>query len=309
MKKLLRLILVLFITMNIIAMFHAYKFTHFNASATERTNPSNIGFAEKIKILFTGVALPRPQTRLVPERPYNTIYLNSNVKIAAWQMQTSLASKGTVILFHGYGGEKSNMLDRAYVLLDMGYNVMLPDFMGAAQSEGNQCTIGFKEAENVKTFVDYLQQKGIQNIFLLGASMGAAAVMRAEYLKPLPVKGIILECPFGTMRQTVKNRFEMMHIPYFPLGDMLTFWGGVENGFNAFSHNPEIYAKNIRVPTLLMYGEKDDRVKRSETENIYRNLSCRKTLRTFPLAGHESYLNDYRNEWTETVKTFLETCR
>lgn len=309
MKKLLRVILVLFIVMNIMAMFHAYKFTHFDPAATKKPSPDNMGFVEKIKILFTGVALPRPQTRLSPDRPFNTIYLNSNVKLDAWQMQTSLLSQGTIILFHGYGGEKSNMLDRAYVLLDMGYDVMLPDFMGAAQSEGNQCTIGFKEAENVKTCVDYLQQKGIKNIYLLGASMGAAAVMRAEYLKPLPVKGILLECPFGTMRQTVKNRFEMMHIPYFPLGDMLTFWGGVENGFNAFTHNPETYATKIKVPTLLMYGEKDDRVKRSEIENIYRNLSCKKTLKTFPLSGHESYLNDYKEEWTKTVKAFLETCK
>ncbi|KAA5532609.1 alpha/beta hydrolase [Taibaiella lutea] len=309
MKKVLKLILALFIIVNIMAMFHAYKFTHFSTSVKQRTDANNIGFLDKIGMLFTGVSLPRPETKIVPKVPFTTIHLKSNVIIDAWQMQTARKSKGTIILFHGYGGEKSNMLDRAYVLLDMGYDVMLPDFMGASKSEGNQCTIGYKEAENVKTCVNYIQQKGIKNIYLLGTSMGAAAVMRAEYLEPLPVKGIILECPFGTMRQTVRNRFEMMHMPYFPLGDMLTFWGGVENGFNAFSHNPETYAGKIQAPTLLLFGEKDDRVKRFEIENIYRNLPCIKTLKTFPLSGHESYLNDYKNEWMETVEKFLDVCK
>lgn len=308
MKKLLKVIVVLFIIANVMAMFHAYRFTHFSTDAIAKTDADHIGIGEKFKILFTGVALPRPVTKTLPDRPFTTIHLKSNVDIVAWQIQTNQPFKGTVILFHGYGGEKSSMLDRAYVLLDLGYDVMLPDFMGASESEGNQCTIGFKEAENVKTCVSYLQSKNTKRIYLFGTSMGAAAVMRAMYLQPLKANGIILECPFGTMRQTVRNRFEMMHVPYFPLGDMLTFWGGIENGFNAFTHNPETYAKKIQVPTLLMFGEKDDRVKRFETDHIFHNLPCRKTLKTFPLAGHESYLNDYKNEWTETVSTFLNSC-
>jgi hypothetical protein len=26
-------------------------------------------------------------------------------------------------------------------------------------------------------------------------------------------------------------------------------------------------------------------------------------------SGHESYLNDYKNEWTETVRKFLDICK
>ena len=301
--------MLVFLLVNVMAIFHAYKFTHFNKEGNLKTDAQKISLAQEIKILFTGVSLPRPTTKHLPTRPYITFNLQSNVNINVWEMQTSLPSKGYVILFHGYGGEKSDMLDRAYSLLDMGYDVMLPDFMGAGGSEGNQCTIGFKEADNVVTCVQYLKAKGVQNIYLLGASMGAASIMHAYAKRALPVKGIILECPFGSMRQTVKNRFEMMHVPYFPMGDLLVFWGGIENGFNAFSNNPEEYAKQLKLPVLLMYGERDDRVKRFEIEHIYNNLPGIKTLKTFPLSGHESYLNKYPEEWKSEVRQFLNKNR
>src|SRR5690349_20305735 len=177
-KYLLGTFIVVFLLANIMAFFHARKFTHFDREVTQRTDPSKAPFIQKLKIMFMGVSLPRPVTREEPIKPYKTVILQSNVKIACWEMAVDHA-KGTVVLCHGYGGGESDMLERAYVFLDMGYNVLLPDFMGAASSEGTQCTIGFKEADNVKTCVDYLQQKGERNIYLMGASMGAAAILRA----------------------------------------------------------------------------------------------------------------------------------
>ena len=303
-KYLLRTLAVLFILANVMAFFHARKFTHFDPHTTERVDPSNVSFIKRIGIMFTGVSLPRPVTKRGPARSYNTVQLKSNVKIICWEMKVP-DPKGTVVLCHGYGGEKSDMLERAYVFADSGYNVLLPDFMGAAASGGNECTIGYKEAGNVKACVDYLQRKGEENIFLMGASMGAAAIMRACSIYNMPVKALILECPFGSMRQTVKNRFEMVGVPAFPLSDLLVYWGGVQNGFNAFRHNPADYAKQLKIPVLLLFGEKDDRVKPFEINDIYNNLPGRKVLIRYPLAGHESYLNKYREEWTKDVLTFL----
>jgi alpha-beta hydrolase superfamily lysophospholipase len=303
-KYLLRTLLVLFVLANVMAFFHARKFTHFDPDVTERVDPSKVSFMKKAYIMFTGVSLPRPKTKVQPDRPFTTVQLKSNVSIVCWEMKAE-RPKGTVVLCHGYGGEKSDMLGRAYMFVDSGYNVLLPDFMGAGASGGNECTIGYKEAENVKTCVYYLRGKGEKNIYLMGSSMGAVAIMRAASIYNMPVKALVLECPFGSMRQTVKNRFEMVGFPAFPLSDMLVFWGGVQNGFNAFSHNPEDYAKKIKLPVLLLSGGIDDRVKRFEIDDIYFNLACKKQLIRYPLAGHESYLNKYRAAWTADVCRFL----
>ncbi len=291
-----------------VAIFHSYKFTHFSDKAAQKTDkPEALSFGKKMQTLLFGVSNRRPENEEKPDN-YESIELHSNKKIECWYLNKNnsdeLIVKGTVVLFHGYSSEKSSMLDKAAIFDSLNYNVLLVDFMGSGGSEGNTTTIGFKEAEQVKTVYDYLKDKE-SNIYLFGTSMGAVAIMKAIKDYDLNPKGIILECPFGTMYETVSARFENMNVPTFPMAGLLVFWGGVQNGFWAFSHNPTTYAKKISCPTLLLYGEKDKNVSKSEIDAIFSNLSGKKILKTYPLAGHENYLNKYKMEWIQDVSNFL----
>ena len=111
--------------------------------------------------------------------------------------------------------------------------------------------------------------------------------------------------PVWNMLETVQARFSSMKVPGFPMANLLVFWGGVQNGFNAFKHNPSTYAKSITCPVLLLFGEKDDRVAMKEIRCIFKNLKGIKKLSTFPLAGHENYLNNYNDKWQDDIKTFI----
>ncbi len=299
--------------MNIVAAFHAYKFTHFVKNDIEKTQkPERLGLTGKIQALLFGVNNPRPTNMAKPTGYYETIQIQSNKKIECWYLKRDSSKKvgtekGTVILCHGYGGEKSSMLDKAKIFDSLQYNTFLIDFMGSGGSEGNTTTIGFKEAEQVKAAYDYLQGKGVTDIYLFGTSMGAVAIMKAVEDYNLKPRGIIIECPFGSMYQTVSARFKNMNIPTFPMAGLLVFWGGIENGFWAFNHNPTGYAKNITCPALLLYGEQDKNVSRQEIDNIFANLAGRKSLKVFKLAGHENYLIKYKAEWTEDIAIFLAT--
>ncbi|WP_282334724.1 alpha/beta hydrolase [Pinibacter soli] len=197
------------------------------------------------------------------------------------------------------------MLDKAAIFDSLQYNTFLIDFMGSGGSEGNTTTIGFKEAEEVWTTYEYLKSKGIKDIYLFGTSMGAVAIMKAIKDYDLKPKAIIIECPFGTMYQTVSARFKNMNVPTFPIASLLVFWGGVQNNFWAFGHNPVDYAKSITCPTLLLYGEQDKNVSRQEIDAIFKNLAGEKILKTYKLSGHENYLTKYRTEWTKDVSGFL----
>ncbi len=115
--------------------------------------------------------------------------------------------------------------------------------------------------------------------------------------------------PFGSMYKTTCARFEQMNVPPFPMTGLLVFWGGLQNGFWAFSHNPQEYAPSVKFPTLLLYGEKDTEVSRQETDNIFKNLNGKKRLATFAEAGHENYLKRYEKEWIKEVSAFLHDNR
>ena len=44
---------------------------------------------------------------------------------------------------------------------------------------------------------------------------------------------------------------------------------------------------------------------REEINTIYQNLQGIKELKTYPLAGHENYLNKYKQQWVSDVDSFL----
>ncbi len=311
MKKAIRIIfrtvIIIFVLMNVIIAFHGYKFTHFgNEVKKAEGGTKQLTTTDKIKTIFFGVESTRPGDLVMPSQKYETVYLQSNVKLECWSLKADSA-KGTVIIFHGYRGSKSDMIDRSDEFLKLGYNTLLVDFMGSGGSEGSSTTIGYKEAEEVKTCYDYVASKGEKNIYLFGTSMGAVAIMKAENDYRLKATGLILECPFGTMYKTVSVRMKAMGVNPVPVAGMIMFWGGLESGFWPFSHNPEEYAKAIKLPTLLMWGEQDKRVSRAETDAIYANLPGPKTLKTFPLCGHQDYIPQYHDLWVNDVHFFLQT--
>lgn len=305
-KRIITVILTSFILMNVVAFFHAYKFTHFADSAETKTkSPEKLGSFEKIKTLLLGVNNPRPENTRTPSQAFRTIRLQSNKVIEGWYVEQEHA-RGTVLIFHGYSGRKSSMLDKSDEFLALGYNTLLVDFMGSGGSESNQTTLGFKEAEEVKTAFEYVESTSEKNIFLFGTSMGAAAVLKALHDYPLDPAGVVIECPFGSMYQTTCARFLNMGAPAFPMAGLLVFWGGLQNGFWALEHNPVRYAERVHCPTLLLYGKEDKNVSLKETQDIYATLRGPKTLQIYEHAGHENYLRQYRNEWVNDVRGFMD---
>lgn len=229
--------LVVFGLMNLIAIFHAHHFTHFAEPGVQKTRKAEqLSFGQALKAMVFGVNIPRPENCKRPVAVFETIVLQSNFKIQGWYIKAQptakdVPAKGTIVLFHGYGGEKSQLLDRSSIFNQWNYDTFLIDFMGSGGSEGNTTTIGFQEATQVKTVYEYLVQKGVKDIYLYGTSMGAVAIMKAIHDHDLSPKGIVIECPFGSMYQTVTARFNTMNVPAFPMSALLVFWGGILNGF------------------------------------------------------------------------------
>jgi hypothetical protein len=309
-RRFLRVLLALCLLVNVVVAFQAWRFTHFTEAGGRRLTASiPMTLAEKAEAALMGVPNPRPQNDATPSLPFKTVTLHSDVQLESWWIPAESRPKGSVAMFHGYGSSKSGMLSKATLYHKLGYNVLLTDFRGSGGSEGVQTTIGYKEAADVKACYDYLVRKGEENIYLAGSSLGAAAIMKAMKDYPLKPKALVLECPFGTLYKTVSIRFRMLQVPPKPLAGVLVFWGGLLNGFWGFDHNPEEYAQSITTPTLLLWGERDDRVSREETGAIYNALRGPKLLRTYAEAGHESYVGCCREQWTTDVRQFLNRYR
>jgi uncharacterized protein len=305
-KKILVFCAIIFVMMNGVAAFHAYRFSHFSGARVLKThNPDQLNFFTKIGVLLKGVDNPRPLNDSLPKLKYEEIKLKGHDgHLSCWLIPKKNA-KGTVILFHGYASNKSTLIPPAAIFDSSGYQTVLVDFMGCGASEGNRTTVGYYEAEDVLAAYKYFSAKD-SNIVLFGSSMGASAIMRAVSVYHIRPAKVILECPFGSMMYAVKNRFKLMGVPSFPMAYLLVFWGGVENGYPAFFMDCVSYAKDLKMPVLLMRGKEDKYVSEEETLSIYQNLPGPKTKFEFNRTGHESYCLKDHNEWVTEIEKFLE---
>ncbi|QKG52047.1 alpha/beta hydrolase [Hymenobacter sp. BRD67] len=295
--------------LNVVVALHAWRFTHFTTTPGPRTrNPEKLPVAEKIKLILTGLQNPKPVNLAPPDFPYENVTLRSpNGRLGAWYSGVP-AAHGTVVLCHGYTSDKSRLRPEAAYFRQLGYSVLLLDFSGNGASEGYQTTIGYREADDVAAAFRWAQarQPGAP-VVLYGVSMGAVAILRAEAELGLRPTANIVECPYGSMLQTAKNRFVSMHLPPFPLANLLVFWGSVENGYWAFSLNAGEYAHHVATPTLLLWGTADPRVTRAETDTIFTHLAGPKQRVNFLGSGHEPYWHKHPGQWRGVISRFLCT--
>jgi len=209
-------------------------------------------------------------------------------------------------MFHGHGGKKSGTNEEAAAFRNLGYNTFQLDFRAHGSSEGNTCTIGYDESEDVKLAYDYIAGLGEKNIILWGISMGAAAVTKSMDDYTIQPGKIILEMPFGTIEDAVKGRIKLMGLPAQPFTALITFWGGAQNGFWAYNMKPTEYVKKIECPVLLQWGANDPRVTLAETELLYNNIKGTKNLVVYENSGHESLCKNENAKWTSEVTAFLQ---
>lgn len=300
-----------FALLNLSAYLHAYRMSHFVSSGTRTSDPELLSWRQKIKILVVGVTVPKPKGDQKPsdrQLDYRTVTMTTEegLTLRGWHIRAR-ESKGMMVIFHGYASCKAHLLMEAELFHQLGWEVLLVDFRGAGDSEGNITTLGVAEVNDVTTVMNWARQNGQERpVILFGRSMGAVAIMHAIDQGRVNPDAVILECPFDRMLNAVKNRFVVMGVPSFPCAHLLVFWGGVQHRFNAFRHNAVDYARSLTCPVLLLYGNHDPRVTPQEIDNIKQNLKTNCTFHTFNELAHESYCQAMPDEYRRVASRWLE---
>jgi alpha-beta hydrolase superfamily lysophospholipase len=303
-------LLVVILVVNLIAWMQAWAMTHYSPTGTRTPKPEELSLAERLVTIVTGVNVPRPRNDYTPSDvglryETRTIPTPDSGMLEAWYIPAA-SPAGLVLMFTGYAEAKDTLLTQAASIHEMGYDALLVDFRGAGGSSGSDTTLGVRESKDVAIAADYAQSQWPgRPIVLYGVSMGGAALLRSVALEGVRPDAVIIESPFDSLLSTVGNRFNTMGLPSFPAAHLLVLWGSVQQGFNGFAHNPVDYARSVRCPALLLYGETDPRVNVQQSRSIYDALGGYKEQIEFAGAGHESLVASDARLWNESVARFL----
>src|SRR5258708_9214912 len=162
--KLLVLILGLaFVFLNGIVYQQAYRFTHYVVDVDAIPRLENLSLLEKLKLVVTGLDVPRPTNHRTPDRvglscEVHRIPLSPDEHIEGWYIPHA-DPLGMVLMFPGYAASKDTLLAPATIFHHLGYAIFLADFRGAGGSTGSDTTLGVREAVDVAETVRYTQSR------------------------------------------------------------------------------------------------------------------------------------------------------
>lgn len=228
----------------------------------------------------------------------------SGSRLAGWFIRGRNGG-GAVLLLHGIGANRLQMLDRARFLHRDGYSVLLFDFQAEGESPGTALTFGHLEAMDARAAFDFLRAKVPgERVGVIGLSLGGAAAVLTE--KPLEADAMVLEAVYGDFETAVINRMVMR------LGEagrlltpLLTLQARPRLGFWPSALAPARRIAEVRAPVLIIAGGEDQHATMDETKAIFANARDPKDLWVIKHAGHEDFHDMVPQEYERRVGQFL----
>lgn len=299
--------LALVVAPNVLAWHHARAMLVFADEGARTPPPEKLGRLGKLRTVLFGVTIPRPSARAVPA-DYGLVAREHVVDgpIGPLSVLETGAGDRVVLLMHGYAGERSETFRTARRLVDLGYRVVMPNLRGTGTSAGRGTTLGWGEAEDARAVARWIGDELRDPApVLYGFSMGGAAAIGAVGRLATPASAVVAEATFDRLVHTVGHRFRSMGLPARPLADLLLFWGGVQTGLNPWRVAPADDARRIGVPTLVVAGTVDPRVRPDESRALATALGEHGRLALIDGLGHGQLAIARPDTWTEVVAPFL----
>lgn len=310
-KTIILILIALFIGFQWVCINQVRSLLEFSGNGERTSQPEKMNVIQKVVIALFGVKNPRPIISDTPESihlEYEEIEIKTDdgELISAWLINSD-NNDNVTILFHGFASSKSSQLEEARYLHSKGLTVLLVDFRGCGNSSGNKTTIGYYEANDVKSVYEWVKRRfPDSSIILFGQSMGAAAILRATAKYDIHPDGIIIESIFDNLRKTIENRFDAIGFPTFPSANLMIIWAKILYKINVNEHNPVDYATHIDCSILVMHGKQDSRAKVDEGLSVYEQIASRnKKWVVFDGLGHESLIKGATIEWRQVMGDYV----
>lgn len=276
---------------------------------------SAISFA--VFILVSGEFLTRrraPDPADTPSHhglPYEEVSFASRYKaqLHGWWIPAE-APIGTVIFCHGQNGSMDSDLPQAVPFYHAGYNVLMFNFRAHGNSEGKNITFGAFEKEDLLGAVDFLaQEKGIQQVAVIGFSMGAAVAMIGAALTD-KISVLVLDGIFWRFLDVIDFWLRKRHLPYPVstwIANLVVIGASIRTNTRMAQVSPRLWAKHLeRIPVLFIHGEQDSLVPLWAVNNIAADLRGVYKIWVAPDCDHREAFQKHEAEYNRHVFDWLK---
>jgi len=236
------------------------------------------------------------------------------VRLAGWYLPSADPAVGpsgpTVVLAHGWTGNKSGQLEEA-ALFRQTMNVVLFDFRNHGQSGAAATTQGIHEQRDLHAVIDWVvEHKGPETIVLWGQSMGGHVAVNVAADDPR-VDAVILDATHPRLTIPMANRIEEDY-PFGQIAAIATVAGAwLRTGVNVIGDDPIDAIDDLGDrPVLVIAAGKDETIPVHEIEAMYRHaiaagVSAR--IEVCPEAEHHESIDVCPEAYATWTSDFLAT--
>jgi len=220
-------------------------------------------------------------------------------------------SETVIIMLHGGEGHRADpnvgVLDIASGLVGHGYNVLMFDLRGHGESDGNRMSAGYYEKRDLLGAIDYVKERGLERIGVLGFSMGAATALMAT-AENEDVDTVVADSSFADLKDMMEPEFsKRTKFPKFFLPGLL-FMVKIMYGVDFSAIKPvESVSEIAPRPVFFIHGELDEVV---PLEHAYRlqqaSQNQQNQLWVVPQAGHVRSYVTQPEEYINKITAFFD---
>lgn len=210
-----------------------------------------------------------------------------------------------LLILHGWGSASDRWIPEAEIISKGGYKVIIPDLPGFGASA--QLSRPWRVNDYLKWFEDFTVGLKIDSFYLLGYSFGGALAAKIAVKYPQRVKKLFLVASAIIRKKTDKKDFLAGVSKIVKMFAFLPFYGFFRKAvykfiirksdytytegtmkltyLNVISEDISFHLPFIKVPTVIIWGDKDQSVPVSDAYEINRKIKNSKLI-VIPGADH-----------------------
>lgn len=235
---------------------------------------------------------------------------NHRTMLDGWYLPAA-DSKRTVIFSHGYGANREEswvpMYDLAKAAHMQNFNVLMFDY-GFVSPE-QVVTGGVQETQELLGAINLVKEKGADQIFVWGFSMGAGTALNAA-LQNQDITGMILDSTFVLSPDTLYHNIKQhADLPRFPSLDLIRLFFPMMNGVSLKEvPHEKMLNTSYSIPMFLIHGQLDEKAPYQLAEEVFSNQQTQalSKLWLLPKGYHELIYSVNKKEYLLRTLTFLD---
>lgn len=245
--------------------------------------------------------LLHPARRRVVGSPPSTCqdvtFAGDRVTLKGWQCRTSTTRRGTIVYLHGIADNRTSAAGIVQRFGARGFDVVAYDSRAHGESDGDVCTYGFFEKNDLHHVLDRV---GPGPIVLIGTSLGAAVALQ-EAARDSRATAVVAAETFSDLRTVATQR-----APFFFTPGIIAraFQIAEQQGhFRVDEVSPAMAAAEIKIPVLLIHGSADSDTPPEHSQRVLAALAGPKRLILVSGARHNESL---RGEVWNQVERWID---